>query len=228
MSWKTKLDNRLINDSIINDYVDEFKEYLEYAVNTFDVNINHLSTIKMVIQNTSALDKTNTTNELMIGLTALNNIVVVGDIVTWKNKDWIIVSKDNKVIDNCHKVLIQKSTSTLKFYPNQSSVLSEVPCIVGNNVNLGSSENNYMTLPDKKINVITPNTTSTIQIKEGRRFILGTNVYKVDSINDISPIGLLNIRMSWTEKNSNDNFTTKIADNSTLPPITGTTPGGGW
>ena len=207
MSWKTKLDSRLQNDSILHDYINEFDTYLNDATNAFDVNINYSSsTIKMVIQNASTVDKTTIVNdEVMIGLTSLIDVVVVGDVITWKNEDWIVTSKDNKAIDNCHKVYIQKSNNTLLFYPSQSNEnqisneLIEIPCIVGN-ISIGTSETKHITTIDNEVPLTLPNTEITRQIKVNDIYKLGLNSYMISNVaNDISVKGLLIYKMKYSE-----------------------------
>jgi len=157
-----------------------------------------------------------------VGSSNVGSVVKHTDKISLIENTYIVVSKQEDM-DGYDVCYIQKSNNTLKFY-DENSILYDVPCIVSSNVTLNSTENNYMTLPDKTFIVIAQNTSETIQIVEGMRFILGINAYKVDSIEDVSVIGLLHIRMSFSQKNSGDDFVNRIAvQTSSTSNI-----GGGW
>lgn len=219
MSWRTKLENRLLNDTIVNEAINEFTDYMNDAVNSFDVNINKSSsTIKMIIQNQSALDKA---SETMIGLTALNNVVVVGDIVTWNNEDWIVVSKDDKVIKNCNKVGIQKSNNILKFY-NKISLSSgafewveaQTPCIITTpfKTNLGLENDRYMTTSVTDYQIILSDNSETKIIDIGTRFFLNGRLFKCEGYDDLSSVGLKTIKVIKDLKTDDDNMELQIAN----------------
>jgi len=217
MGWKDKLDNRLYNDTILNDAIDNFSEYLMNAINTFDVNINHsVSTIKMTIQSPSALDKA---NEIMMGLTLISDIVNTGDVITWNNIDWITISKDNKTIDNCNKVYIQKSNNNLLFYsltpPQSPSPITndpyQIPCIVGKG-NISLDTNKFLSIPADENLVVCPNNIDSSKIDENTRFILGGKVYSVIGIDNIETVGLLVIRIKEGQISDDDNLELGIAN----------------
>lgn len=152
-----------------------------------------------------------------------------GSIIVNGAKTYLVVGKVNDALvykyANMHEC-----NNVLNFYPNNGTTLVSVPSIVDYGVSQGELEDRFMTNPSRTFNVTVPNNSDTITIEEGRRFLLGVSAYKVHSVDDISTLGLLIIRMGWTEESSKDNFVTGIADNSLLiPSVVNNLPtGGGW
>jgi len=142
-------------------------------------------------------------------------VVDIGDIFEFNNSKWICTGTDTSPLSNsCY---IQKSTSTLKFYPstsNQSSDLSgliEIPAIIGKG-NIGLDTNKFMSLPADENIVQCANTVDSLKITENTRFILSGDAFIVLGIDKISNPGLLNIRIKENQKNDDDNLDLGIAN----------------
>ncbi len=146
----------------------------------------------------------------------------VGDIIQYESKvskelAYYILVNVKETVDGYDISTIQKCNNTLKFY-NKNNVLStnepfEIPCIISDGT-ISDDKNNYMTLPDNQIIVRCTNNTDTEYLYQGQRFILGKKVYKIVSEpQDLVEVGLLKIKMEWTEKDSRDDFVTGIAWN---------------
>lgn len=136
--------------------------------------------------------------------------ISVGDIVVFNNDEWICTESDTT--SEIYDVgIISVCTNTLKFYPsstnpNENQILSgliEIPCIVSKG-SLGLDVNKFMSLPADEYIVTCAENDKSSYITENTRFILGKSAYIVLGIDDISTIGLLNIRVKETQIDTAD------------------------
>jgi hypothetical protein len=210
--------NKILNDGYI-----EFglrKDSLE----GYDVTVDGTDT-KLIIT-----DKYNNPNGDLKKITGDIGIFNIGSVVVYQNKNWIVIqsTQDNPIYQSG---IIQKSNNTLKFYStstlstDENPILYEVPCIVSNKITLGINETTHISLPDKTVMVTVPNNSETLQIYEGQRFVLGRNTYKCDGIDEITISGLLNLRMSQTQKDENDDVENGVAVKTTIEEKSSK---GGW
>ena len=146
----------------------------------------------------------------------IETLVQTGSIVDFENEKWIIVSDidDLKAYKSANMV---KSNNTLLFYPSQSNEnpisndLIEIPCIVGKgNINLDT--NKFLSIPADENLIICPNNSNSSYINENTRFILSGSAYVVQGIDNISNVGLLNIRVKQDQISADDNLELGISN----------------
>ena len=142
--------------------------------------------------------------------------IIVGDIIEFDNSNWICTENDT-TSEICDIGIISKSNNTLLFYPSQSNEnpisndLIEIPCIVGKgNINLDT--NKFLSIPADENLIICPNNSNSSYINENTRFILSGSAYVVQGIDNISNVGLLNIRVKQDQISADDNLELGIAN----------------
>ena len=142
--------------------------------------------------------------------------IIVGDIIEFDNSNWICTENDT-TSEICDIGIISKSNNTLLFYPSQSNEnpisneLIEIPCIVGKgNINLDT--NKFLSIPADENLIICPNNSNSSYINENTRFILSGSAYIVQGIDNISNVGLLNIRVKQDQISADDNLELGIAN----------------
>jgi len=134
--------------------------------------------------------------------------IAVGDQVYWGNNYWICTNIDS---DNAVQVkgIIEKTNNTLKFYKNH--ILFQVPCIV-NKGNINMDENKFISIAADEYILVCPNASDSSNIDLNTRFILTGSAYKVVGIDNISNVGLLNIRVKEDVVVEDDNVELGIAN----------------
>ena len=142
--------------------------------------------------------------------------IIVGDVITFDGSNWICT--ENDTTSEIYDIgIISRCNNTLLFYPSQSNEnpisneLIEIPCIVGKgNINLDT--NKFLSIPADENLIICPNTTNSLKINENTRFILSGSAYIVQGIDNISNVGLLNIRVKQDQISADDNLELGIAN----------------
>ena len=142
--------------------------------------------------------------------------IIVGDIIEFDNSNWICTENDT-TSEICDIGIISMCNNTLLFYPSQSNEnqisndLIEIPCIVGKgNINLDT--NKFLSIPADENLIICPNNSNSSYINENTRFILSGSAYVVQGIDNISNVGLLNIRVKQDQISADDNLELGIAN----------------
>lgn len=141
-----------------------------------------------------------------VGLSDIGSIVKHTDKVSQIENSYIILSKQED-IDGYDVCYIQKSTNTLFFYPtnpNENQLLSgliEIPCIVGDKVNIKTDESKYMTTVSNELFLTIPHTDITErEVKINNIYKIGLHSYKIESFpDDVYIHGLLVFLLSYSE-----------------------------
>jgi len=171
----------------------------------YEVTINDVYQEVQIVDE-SALNKNANKKRL---LCKPDESISIGDEVVWNYVNWICTeSEDTQVYI---RGIIEKCDSNLK-YLSSSGVIVTVPCIIKDRILMGSDENNYYILPNNSIWVTVGSNSDSIPIFVDQRFILSGNVYKIESINNITQPGLINFKMSFDSINEDDNETLSIAN----------------
>lgn len=133
----------------------------------------------------------------------------VGQVVDWNDNKFLVtdIDEDQQIQT---KGIITLCNNSLKFY-NKTNVLYQIPCIIGKGT-IGFNETKFITLAADENIVTCPNTTDSSNIDMNTRFILSGNAYKVQGIDNVTQIGLLNIKVKDDEITVNDNISLSIAD----------------
>lgn len=141
--------------------------------------------------------------------TSVDSQIHTGSIVLHEGKKYIVVSKiDNRL--NCLYAKMHESNNILNFYKN--NVLSTLPCILGKG-NINAQETKYITLAADEYIVTCPNTSDSAAVDMNTRFILSGSAYKVLGVDNVTQVGLLNIKVKEVEIDIvNDRVDLGIAD----------------
>lgn len=124
--------------------------------------------------------------------------IKTGSLVEHEGKTFIVVSKINN--NSAYKYAnIHESNNTLKFY-DQNSILYEVPCIVGDKVQIKTEETKYITTVSNELYLTLPHTTITEQINVNDVYKIGLHSYKIESLpDDVYIKGLLVFKLAYSE-----------------------------
>jgi len=138
----------------------------------------------------------------------LDSVVKTGSIVEYKNEKYIVVNAINN--NEAYKsTRMMQCNNTLKFYKNH--ILFQVPCIVGKG-NINMDENRFISITADEYILVCPNILDTSNIDLNTRFILTGSAYQVLGIDNISSVGLLNIRVKEDSIVEDDNLSLGIAN----------------
>lgn len=202
-----------IND-VKNSLIKDFEKNIAYKV----VGINDVS-VGALIMEASFGEITSANSGLVKNIIPKpDNQINIGDIVGWENDNWIC-TKIRIIEDSYYVGVIQKSNNTLLFYPtnpNENQLLwgnepISAPCIISKG-NIGLDIDKYISFPADEYMITCSNNTSTLNISENTRFILSNSAYKILGIDDVSALGLLNIRVKQDQVTEDDNLIESVAN----------------
>lgn len=184
---------------------DKFSNNPSYQV----VTINDVSQEVQIVEESSLSKKSNKKRLLC----KPNDDISVGDAIIWNNENWICTeSEDTQVYI---RGIIEKCNNNLKYLSSSGAIVT-IPCIVSDRILMGSDENNYYILPNNSIYVTVGSNSDSTPIAVDKRFILGSNAYMVESIDNITKPGLITFKMSFNAINEeDDNVTLEIANYTT-------------
>ena len=207
-SYKQRLSNDglSIRDEYINSIKDSFLDSFDSNVNYKEIQYKHNNDLIYITipvhflqfkSITNANEKISLDDFKRIVFKDLDFIAETGDLVKYNDEYWIVVSTN--VIDFIHDCTIQKSNNTLKFY-DENSILYEIPCIVGDKVQIKTEENKYITTVSNEIYLTISHTEITEQIKVNEIYKIGLHSYQIESVSDdISIKGLLVYKLRYSE-----------------------------
>lgn len=128
-----------------------------------------------------------------------NETFNVGDVVVWGSMTFLVtdIDEDQQIQT---KGKIQLCNNTLSFYSTTDSTLYSIPCIIGNQVKLGTNKTKYIVTASNELYLTVSNTSITQQIKVNDIFKIGLNSYEISTIcDDISVPGLLVYKIVYSE-----------------------------
>lgn len=142
--------------------------------------------------------------------------VSIGDLFVFDSLNWLCTDISSTTVSK--SCTVQLCTNTLSLYKNH--ILYQIPAIVFDEVrlySLGVESNKYFVLNDDEIIVTTSNNADALNIELNDRFLIGLRNYKVLSIQDITPNGLLVIKMKVTLEDVDANlYTINILNGSSV------------
>lgn len=151
-----------------------------------------------------------------------NDVLIdVGSYVKWRDEDWLVFTKEVKTIATHQQLKIKHVNQRLKWLVDQDS---KIVCNDGNGwgayiqnqtlYTLGVSfAGQYLPLANGKMSVFIKNTSETKNVKVGTRLFIAGQVYKVEFVDSVSRLGLINWLLDEDTKNSEvDNFDLGIAN----------------
>jgi hypothetical protein len=102
--FKNDLPSELIRDTVLQQAIEEFEIYLQYAPNTHKIYINGSNIpILGTLQDVSDLELNSDSKWL---LTSLKNEIYLGDVLNINGRRWICFYDKEKNTQNCYKVKI--------------------------------------------------------------------------------------------------------------------------
>jgi hypothetical protein len=147
-----------------------------------------------------------------------------GDMMNFRNNDWIIIDKnDNSNASNTCEV--EKCNETLKcILPNGK--LIDYPCILSAVSKKSMTvEKDGTTMESEKMPflITVPNNQDILDIPPSYRLLLGRLAYRTTDFDDVSSKGLIIILLTTDQNRPTDDFANQLADNEILqiPIITG-------
>lgn len=110
--FKNSSSSDFIRDTIVQQAIDEFEIYLQYAPNRYKIYVNNNPIpIFGTLQDVSDLELNSDSKWL---LTSLKNEIFLGDILTIENRKWMCFYDKEKNTQNCFKVKIQPCNYQIK------------------------------------------------------------------------------------------------------------------
>lgn len=183
----------------------DFDRNFESSIAYEDVLINGVAK-GVIIQKASI--QNNIRDIMKITMQPGDNIVV-GDIINWKNINWLCVQSDN-VHDIYYYGNIQECKHVLKYYDDNMTLYTKPYVMYDGDVD--EENNKFITLSSDEYILYCRNEADTEYINENTRFILGKEAYKVIGINSLTKIGLLEIKVKKDGITADDRVDLGIAD----------------
>lgn len=127
-----------------------------------------------------------------------------GEIVTWKNTQWLIyeVNKFNLISDVAN---LKRCKYLLKFF-DTSYRYAEVPCALSKTL-LKEDNSRYQDIGTDEVWLYVPSNEYTDNMPKGGRLMIGRNVYTLESMDFIQYDGIILIRLSQNDINRNEDNT---------------------
>lgn len=224
MTWWTDYQTRrgqdrktLYADNMKNLVSTEFKNSTSYNL----VKINNIDRKTRIVEESSLVKNPSKKRLLCFP----NESILIGDIVTYDNSNWICVNNDttSQISD---VGIIERCNNTLSFY--SSNIPYSIPCIIGSQISLtttlSTDENKYIQTLSNEIFVRVGANSDTLLIKENMQFKIGLKNYKVESISDIVENGLLVMKMVFEASETVlPVYTVEILNGSTVSTQQGNT-----
>lgn len=154
--------------------------------------------------------------------------VDVGDRVNIDGESWLVFGfNDNEVYP---KAIIRLTNDSLRWKDSEGTLHSQ-PCLATNEqyTKYEIEPNRYsVNLVRGGVYIYAPLNAETVSIKPSTRFIVGSQVYEVHGVDDMTyryqGKGLVQVIVQFTTSNDKDDFVNGIADNSAMngePPTSG-------
>ena len=181
-------------EETINEVKENFDIRRYYSAEGADVIIDGIECRALVQYFTNPLNQAKYDRKLHVTMDININ---TGSIVDYDGYKWLVIGSIDDI--QAYKTAgMVKCNNTLNLYIN--SILHQIPCIVSNNIDLGTDENNYISVPDSTIILKIPNNEITRQIKRGEIYKLGLQNYEIKDINDIVESGILKMEIEYSQE----------------------------
>lgn len=212
-----------IQEELLNEEIENFETYLYNSPNYYQINkYNGNTIIDCTIQDVSFNNKTSGDEKILC--TQVNENIIVGDVVQWHNKNWIIISEEENTIQSHKTFIMRPCNNALKYIlPSNHTQIISIPCISSNMslYSIGLNESKQLVTQDGKKFCIIPYSIITKEIYVGQRFLFwDKQAFEVteisyDKANEISGIksGILEIKMQQSQIRPEDNLNSLVAFN---------------
>jgi len=181
-------------EETINEVKENFDIRRYYSAEGADVIVDGINCRALVQYFTNPLNQAKYDRKLHVTMDININ---TGSIVDYDGYKWLVIGSIDDI--QAYKTAgMVKCNNTLNLYIN--SILHQIPCIVSNNIDLGTDENNYISVPDSTIILKIPNNEITRQIKRGEIYKLGLQNYEIKDINDIVESGILKMEIEYSQE----------------------------
>ena len=195
MTWWTDYQTRRggsRKDLYSNNMKNVISNKIESSTSYELVTINNISRKTRIVEESSIERNPNRKRLLCYP----NETIDIGDIVFWDNLYWICIMNDTGLID---VGIIQKCNNTLSYYTSDS-ILHSIPCIISDNISLDNEINKYITVVDNEIYCFISDDVTNRQIDVNDIFSIGySNYYVMTKPDDISNLGLIRLKMKYSE-----------------------------
>ena len=138
-----------------------------------------------------------------------NDDLSIGDAIVWDSNDWLCTDIDD--VEIYIRGIIEKCNNDLIYLDSDGEIVT-VPCVITNKILMNQKENDYYILPDNKIMVMVADNDDSKEITVDSRFLLGSNAFKVESIDNITKPGIITLKMHFDSITQNDNKDLGIAN----------------
>lgn len=156
----------------------------------------------------------------------------LGSIVEYESIKWLMIDFNNN--DLFPLAAIQKCNEELRWVDG-NNISHSVPCVVNKSPMeriIVRNSSNDIPIVDQMMYVLVNYENVASMIKHSQRFILNSQAYSVNGVDDLSYVyngkGIVQIILKFTESNDKDDMVNKIADNSHLHNDASTGGGGLW
>lgn len=147
----------------------------------------------------------------------------LGDIAEFNDEEWMIIDfTDNDIFPLAS---IQRVNEQLRWLDREGNLIT-IPCIVNKSPldRIFVKDNRHdVPVVDQMMYVLIKHDDMSRLIVNGQRFILGSQAYLVNGIDDLSYVhkdkGVVQLILSFSNKKNKDDMVNKIADNSHLYKI---------
>lgn len=197
----------------------EFEQYFEDTLTKGDCVIDGVVT-QAVFQDQSQSNSKGLSDDKYIVLP--NDVKIgVGSYVEWRDKDWIVFTDEAKTIPDHQQLKIKPTNYRIKWLvdKNKKTICNGGKgwsAYVQNNTlyTLGVSfSTSYMPLANAKMSVYIKDVPEVHRLKVGSRIFIGGNVFKIEFIDYVSRVGLVNWLLDQDTKNDEmDNSELEVAD----------------
>lgn len=141
-----------------------------------------------------------------------NTIFSLGEYVEIDNKVWIITDFNLNYI--YPKATVYMCNEAIK-WKDKDGIVHSYPCAILNWYFYNPEEFHQLVFVRTEIHVLIKNDDFVKTLYPSQRFILGSQVYQLLGINDISKKDICQLRLDITLKKPEDDFENGIADNTT-------------
>ena len=191
--WIDTTPNYYAKEETISDVKENFDIRRYYSAEGSTTIIDNITTQVIIQSHSNPLNEGKYDKKIHM---PIETIVETGSIVEWESNKWIIVSN----IDNLQAyktASMIKSNNTFPFY-DSSSTLHTIHCIVSKGL-ISLDEQKIISTLDSEIAVQISNTSITRQIEINDVFKIGIRSWQVTNIDDITVLGLLILKMVYSE-----------------------------
>lgn len=133
-------------------------------------------------------------------LTIPNEYELYGNIFTYDNKEWLVY--DYNDVATFPEIIALRLNKVLTFKHNGEN--KSFPCSLVNVKAQSLSQETLVSLPQGKVEVVAQKNDVTELVKPTTRFLLGTSVFEVESVDKESKDGVISFIMSVVNKQIDD------------------------